>query len=101
MAECQFIKRKELSKKPDQYQIPSSSMISQELEESESEVEIINSEPSDLKKVTSTGLQNPSPEKPEFSMSFITLLTTNSSELKLLSKTVSFKLMPLHSPNGI
>jgi len=101
VAECQFIKRKELSKKPDQYQIPSSSMTSQELEESESEVEIINSEPSDLKKVTSTGLQNQSPEKPEFLTSFITLLTTNSSELKLSLKTVSFKLMPLHSLNGI
>ena len=75
-------------------------MTSQELEESESEVEIINSEPSDLKKVTSTGLQNPSPEKLESLMLFITLLTTNSSELKLLSKTVSFKSTPLHSLNG-
>ena len=76
-------------------------MINQELEESESEVEIINSEPSDLKKVTSTGPQNQSPEKLEFSMSFIMLLITNLSELKLLLKTVLFRSTQLHSLNGI
>ena len=76
-------------------------MINQELEESESEVEIINSEPSDLKKVTSTGPQNQSPEKLEFSMSFIMLQITNLSELKLLLKIVLFKSMQLHSLNGI
>ena len=101
MAECQFIKKKEPFKKPDQYQILNSSMINQELEESESEVEIINSEPSDLKKVTSTGPQNQSPEKLEFSMSFIMLQITNLSELKLLLKIVLFKSMQLHSLNGI
>lgn len=101
MAECQFIKKKEPFKKPDQYQILNSSMINQELEESESEVEIINSEPSDLKKVTSTGPQNQSPEKLEFSMSFIMLLITNLSELKLLLKTVLFRSTQLHSLNGI
>jgi hypothetical protein len=76
-------------------------MTSLELEESESEVEIINSEPSDLNKETSTGPQNQSPEKPESSTSSITLLTTNLSEPKLSSRTVLFKLMPPHSHNGI
>lgn len=41
-------------------------MTNQELEESESEVATINSEPSDSKKETSTGPQNLSPEKQEF-----------------------------------
>jgi hypothetical protein len=44
VAECQFIKRKELSKKLDQLQILNSSMIKLESEELELEVETINSE---------------------------------------------------------
>ena len=100
MAECQFIKKRELSKKPDQYQILNLLTISQESEESESEVATTNSEPSDLKKETSTGLLNQSPEKPESSTSYTMHQITNSSELKLLSRTVSFKSMPLLSLNG-
>ncbi len=83
MAECQFIKKRELSKKQDQYQIPNLSTISQESEELESEVATTNSEPSDLKKETSTGPLNPLPEKLEFSTLSITHQTTNLSELKL------------------
>ena len=101
MAECQFIKKRELSKKQDQYQILNSLTISQESEESESEVVTTSSEPSDLKKVTSIGLLNQSPEKPESSTSYTTHQITNLSEPKLLSRTVSFKSMPLLSPNGI
>ena len=100
MAECQFIKKRELSKKQDQYQILNSLTISQESEESESEVVTINSEPSDSKKETSTGLPNQSPEKPEFSTLYTMHQITNSSELKLSSRTVSSKSMPLLSPNG-
>mgnify|MGYP006869351336 FL=1 len=101
MAECQFIKKRELSKKQDQYQIPNLSTISQESEELESEVATTNSEPSDLKKETSTGLLNLLLEKLEFSMSYTMLQITNSSEPKLSLKIVSFKLMPPHSLNGI
>jgi hypothetical protein len=45
VVECQFIKKRELSKKPDQYQIPNLSMTKPESEESESEEVITNSEP--------------------------------------------------------
>ncbi len=83
MAECQSIKKRELSKKPDQYQTLSLLMINRESEESESEEATTNSEPSDSKKETSTGLQKLSPERPELLTSFITHQTTNLSELKL------------------
>ena len=66
MAECQFIKKRELSKKPDQKQILNSSTINQELEELESEEEITNSELLDLKKETSIGLLNLLLEKQEY-----------------------------------
>ncbi len=82
MAECQFIKKRELSKKPDQYQILSLSTIKLELEELESEEETINSEPSDLNKETSTGLHNQPPEKQESWMLFIMHQITNSLEQK-------------------
>jgi hypothetical protein len=77
VAECQFIKKRELSKKLDQYQIPNSSMINQESEELELEVATINSEPLDLKKETSTGLPNLPLEKQEFWMLFIMHQTMN------------------------
>ncbi len=82
VAECQFIKKRELSKKLDQYLILNSSTIKLELEELELEVAIINSELSDLKKETSTGLLNLPLEKPEFLMLFIMPQTTNSLEQK-------------------
>jgi hypothetical protein len=44
VAECQFIKRRELSKKPDPFQILNSSMINQESEELELEEETTNLE---------------------------------------------------------
>jgi hypothetical protein len=69
VAECQFIKKRELSKKPDQYQILNLSTTKPESEELESEVATINSEPWDLKKVISTGPLKLSPEKQEFWMS--------------------------------
>ncbi len=78
MAECQFIKRRELSKKPDPYPIPNSSTINPESEESESEEVTTSSEPSDLKKVTSTGLLKLLPEKPELLTLFIMHQITNS-----------------------
>ncbi len=77
MVECLFIKRKEPSKKPDQYQILNSLTKNLELEESELEEVIINSELSDSEKETSTGPLNQPPEKQEFSTSFITLPTTS------------------------
>ncbi len=99
-AECQSIKKRELSKKPDPYPTLSSSMTSQESEESESEEVTTSLELSDSRKVTSTGLLKQSPERPELSTSSITHPTTNSLELKLSLKTVLFKLTQLHSPNG-
>ena len=83
MAECQFIRRKEPSKKPDQYPTPNSSTTNQESEESESEEATISSEPSDSRKETSTGPQNQSLEKPEFWTSSTTPPTTSLSEQKL------------------
>ena len=100
MAECQFIKRKEPSKKQDQSPILNLSTIRLELEESELEEVTTSLEPSDLKKVISTGLLNQSPEKQEFWMSYTMPQTTSSLEPKLSSKTVSSKLMPPHSLNG-
>jgi hypothetical protein len=58
VAECQFIKRRELSKRLDQFLTLSLSTIRQELEELESEEVTISSEPSDSRKETSTGPQN-------------------------------------------
>lgn len=83
MAECQFIKKREPSKKQDQFPILSWSMISQESEELELEEVTINSEPSDLSKVISTGPLKQSLEKPELLMSFIMHQTMNWSEPKL------------------
>ena len=83
MAECQCIKRREPSKKPDPSLTLNSSTISPELEESESEEAITSSEPSDLRRVTSTGPQKPPPEKPESSTSFTTLQITSWSEPRL------------------
>ena len=99
-AECQSIKKREPSKKLDQSLTPNSLTIRQESEESELEEVTTNSEPSDSKKETSTGLPNQSPEKPESLTSFITPPTTSWLELKLSSRTVLSKSMPLHSPNG-
>jgi hypothetical protein len=101
VAKCQFIKKRELSKKQDQYQILNSLTISQESEESESEAVTTSSEHSDSKKETSTGLLNPPPEKLEFLTSSIMHQTTNLLELKHSLRTVLFKSMPLLSPNGI
>jgi hypothetical protein len=100
VAECQFIKRKELSKKLDQSQILNSLMINLELEELELEVVITSSELLDSKKETSTGHQKQSLEKLELLMLFTTHQTTNLLEQKLLLRTVLFKSMQLHSPNG-
>ena len=75
-------------------------MTSPESGESESEVAIISSEPSDLKRETSTGPHKQSPEKPESSTLSTTHLTTSSSEPKHWSRTVSCKSTPPHSPNG-
>lgn len=83
MAECQSIKKKELSKKPDQYPILNLSTTSQESEELESEVATISSEPSDSSKAISTGHLKLSPEKQELLMSSIMPQTINSLELKL------------------
>ena len=77
MAECQFIRKRELSKKLDQYLILNSSTINQELEELELEVVTINSEPSGLKKETSTGLLNQPLVKQEFSTLYIMPQTMN------------------------
>ena len=82
MVECQFIKRKEHSKKPDQYLILNLLMKNLELEELELEEVIINSELSDSEKETSTGPLNQTPEKQEFLTSFIMLPTTSWLELK-------------------
>jgi hypothetical protein len=65
VVECQSIRKKELSKKLDQSQTLSSLTISQELEELELEVEIINLELLDLRKETLTGHLKLSPEKQE------------------------------------
>ena len=93
-------KKKEPSKRPDQFLTPNLSTTSLELEELESEEVTTSSEPSDLKKETSTGPQKLLPEKQESSMSFTTPPTTSWSELKPSSRTVSSKLMPPHSLNG-
>jgi hypothetical protein len=77
VAECQFIKRKELIKKLDPYPILNSSTTRPELEESESEEGTTNSEPSDSRKETSTGPQKPLPEKQEYWTLFITPQITN------------------------
>jgi len=74
---CQSTKRKELSRKQGQYPIPSLSMMLLELEESESEEEIINLEPSDLKMETSIGLLNKLLEKLEYLTLSTMLQTTN------------------------
>jgi hypothetical protein len=63
--ECQYIKKRELTKKQDQSQILNSLTIRQESEELESEEETTNSEPSDSNKETSIGLHKPLQEKQE------------------------------------
>jgi hypothetical protein len=63
--ECQYIKKRELTKKQDQSQIPNSLTIRQESEELESEEETTNSEPFDSNKEISIGLHKLLQEKQE------------------------------------
>ena len=75
-------------------------MTSPESEESESEEVTTSSEPSDLRKVTSTGLHKPPPEKQESSTSYTTPQTMSWSEPRPSLRTVLSQSMLPHSPNG-
>jgi hypothetical protein len=77
VVECQFIKKREHSRKLDQYLILNSLTINQESEELELEEVTINSEPLDSEKVTSIGLLNHVLEKQEFWTLSIMPLTIN------------------------
>ena len=101
VAACPSIRRREPSKRPDPSPILNLLMTKPESEESESEEETTNSEPSVLRKEISTGPPKPSPEKLESSMLFTMHPTTNWSEPKPLSRTVSSPSMLLLSPLGI